>query len=43
MDDIDSIVCCIELGVEDYLFKFFNFILFKVRINVCLEKKWFRD
>lgn len=39
VDDIESMVCCIELGVEDYLFKFFVIEIFKVRINVCLEKK----
>ncbi|MDE5077765.1 MAG: response regulator [Trichodesmium sp. St16_bin4-tuft] len=43
VDDIDSIVRCIELGAEDYLSKPFNPILLKARINACLEKKRFRD
>ncbi|NEP06037.1 MAG: response regulator [Okeania sp. SIO2G4] len=43
VDDIDSIVRCIELGAEDYLSKPFNPILLKARINACLEKKTFRD
>ncbi|NET46833.1 adenylate/guanylate cyclase domain-containing protein [Okeania sp. SIO2B3] len=43
VDDIDSIVHCIELGAEDYLSKPFNPILLKARINACLEKKVLRD
>ena len=43
VDDIDSVVRCIELGAEDYLPKPFNPILLKARINACLEKKRLRD
>lgn len=43
LDDIDSVVRCIELGAEDYLFKPFNPILLKARIGACLEKKRLRD
>ena len=43
VDDIESVVRCIELGAEDYLPKPFNPILLKARINACLEKKRFRD
>jgi class 3 adenylate cyclase len=43
LDDIDSVVRCIELGAEDYLFKPFNPTLLKARINACLEKKRLRD
>ena len=43
VNDIDSIVRCIELGAEDYLSKPFNPILLKARINACLEKKRLRD
>ncbi|MBW4656035.1 MAG: response regulator [Kaiparowitsia implicata GSE-PSE-MK54-09C] len=43
LDDIDSVVRCIELGAEDYLFKPFNPILLKARIGACLEKKHLRD
>lgn len=43
VDDIDSIVRCIELGAEDYLSKPFNPVLLKARINACLEKKRLRD
>jgi len=43
VEDIDSIVRCIELGAEDYLSKPFNPVLLKARINACLEKKRLRD
>jgi adenylate cyclase len=42
-DDLDSIVRCIKLGAEDYLFKPFNTVLLKARVDSCLEKKWLRD
>jgi adenylate cyclase len=43
MDEIDSVVKCIEMGAEDYLSKPLNPVLLKARINACLEKKWLRD
>ncbi|MGC1197084.1 MAG: adenylate/guanylate cyclase domain-containing protein, partial [Geitlerinemataceae cyanobacterium] len=43
LDDLDSVVKCIELGAEDYLSKPFNPILLKARISACLEKKRLRD
>ena len=43
LDDVDSVVRCIELGAEDYLFKPFNPVLLKARIGACLEKKRLRD
>jgi class 3 adenylate cyclase len=43
LDDIESVVRCIELGAEDYLFKPFNPTLLKARIGSCLEKKRLRD
>jgi class 3 adenylate cyclase/CheY-like chemotaxis protein len=43
LDDIDSVVRCIEMGAEDYLFKPFNPVLLKARIGACLEKKRLRD
>jgi CheY-like chemotaxis protein len=43
LDDMDSIVKCIELGAEDYLLKPFNRTLLEARINASLEKKWLRD
>ncbi len=43
VDDIDSVVKCIELGAEDYLSKPFNPVLLKARISASLEKKRLRD
>jgi serine phosphatase RsbU (regulator of sigma subunit) len=43
LDDIDSVVRCIELGAEDYLYKPFNPVLLKARVSASLEKKWLRD
>jgi adenylate cyclase len=43
LDDMDSVIRCIELGAEDYLFKPFNQTLLKARIGACLEKKRLRD
>lgn len=43
VDDINSVVECIELGAEDYLPKPFNAVLLAARINNCLEKKQLRD
>jgi sigma-B regulation protein RsbU (phosphoserine phosphatase) len=43
LDEIDSVVKCIEMGAEDYLPKPFNSVLLKARINACLYKKRLRD
>lgn len=43
VDDLDSVVKCVELGADDYLFKPFNKILLKARVGACLEKKRLRD
>ncbi len=43
LNELDSVVRCIELGAEDYLPKPFNPILLKARIGACLEKKRSRD
>ena len=43
IDELDSIVRCIELGAEDYLPKPFNRVLLKARIGASLEKKRLRD
>jgi len=43
LDEIDSIVRCIEMGAEDYLPKPFNPVLLRARINATLEKKQLRD
>lgn len=38
VDDLDSVVRCIEMGAEDYLFKPFNPVLLKARVGASLEK-----
>jgi adenylate cyclase len=43
LDEIDSVVKCIELGAEDYLNKPVNPVLLKARVNASLEKKRLRD
>jgi adenylate cyclase len=43
LNDIESIVRCVQSGAEDYLFKPFNATLLKARVQACLEKKQWRD
>src|SRR4051812_23315564 len=43
LDEVDSVVRCIEKGAEDYLYKPFDPVLLRARINACLEKKRLRD
>jgi adenylate cyclase len=43
MDDLESVVRCIELGAEDYLFKPFNPVLLRARLNAILSKKRTRE
>lgn len=39
VDELDSVVKCIELGADDYLFKPFNPVLLKARVSASLEKR----
>ena len=43
LDEVNSVVRCIELGAEDYLPKPFDPVLLRARIGACLEKKRLRD
>ena len=43
LDDLNSIVRCIEIGAEDYLPKPFEPVLLRARIDASLEKKRLRD
>jgi adenylate cyclase len=43
VDEIDSVVRCVELGAEDYLVKPFDKTLLRARIGASLEKKRLRD
>ena len=43
LDELDSVIRCVELGAEDYLNKPFNPTLLRARIGASLEKKRLRD
>ena len=43
LDEIDSVIRCVELGAEDYLAKPFNPTLLRARVGATLEKKRLRD
>ena len=43
LDEVGSVVRCIELGADDYLPKPFDPVLLRARIGACLEKKRLRD
>ncbi|MGZ0246782.1 MAG: adenylate/guanylate cyclase domain-containing protein [Alphaproteobacteria bacterium] len=43
VDEMESVVRCIELGAEDYLSKPFNATLLKARVGASLDKKKLRD
>ena len=43
LDELDSVVKCVELGAEDYLNKPINPVLLRARVNASLEKKRLRD
>jgi CheY-like chemotaxis protein len=43
LDEMHSVVRCIEMGAEDYLPKPFDPVLLRARVGACLEKKRLRD
>jgi adenylate cyclase len=43
LEELDSVVKCIEMGAEDYLTKPVNPVLLKARIGASLDKKRLRD
>src|SRR3954470_10396645 len=43
LDDLDSVIRCIEAGAVDYLFKPFDATLLRARIGASLENKLLRD
>jgi DNA-binding response OmpR family regulator len=43
VDEVASVVRCIEMGAEDYLQKPYDPVLLQARINACLDKRRLRD
>jgi class 3 adenylate cyclase len=43
VDELESVIRCVELGAEDYLPKPFNPTLLRARVGACLEKKRLHD
>jgi sigma-B regulation protein RsbU (phosphoserine phosphatase) len=43
LDEIESVVRCIELGADDYLQKPFNPVLLRARVGASLDKKRLQD
>jgi DNA-binding response OmpR family regulator len=43
VDEMASVVRCIEMGAEDYLAKPYDPVLLQARINACLDKRRMRD
>jgi class 3 adenylate cyclase/CheY-like chemotaxis protein len=43
LDELDSVVRCIQLGADDYLGKPFDPVLLQARIGACLGKKRLHD
>jgi adenylate cyclase len=43
LDEMDSVVRCIEMGAEDHLSKPFDPTLLEARVSACLEKRQMRE
>jgi sigma-B regulation protein RsbU (phosphoserine phosphatase) len=43
LENISSVIACIEKGAEDFLHKPYDTVLLKARIGACLEKKYLHD
>jgi len=43
VDEIDSIVACLDLGADDYVQKPFDPVLLRARLNACLARRQFHD
>jgi DNA-binding response OmpR family regulator len=39
VEELESVVRCIELGAQDYLSKPFNPVLLRARLTACLKRK----
>jgi CheY-like chemotaxis protein len=43
LDEMESIVRCIEMGADDYLHKPYEPVILFARVNACLDKRRLRD
>lgn len=43
LDELESVVKCIELGAEDYLFKPFNPVLLRARLNAIIDRRRYQS
>jgi len=43
VEDMPSVVRCVKLGADDYIFKPFDEVLLKARVDACLERKRLRE
>jgi adenylate cyclase len=43
VEDMPSVVKCVKLGADDYIFKPFDEVLLKARVDSCLERKRLRE
>jgi signal transduction histidine kinase len=43
VDELDSVVRCIEQGAEDYLPKSYNPVVLRARLSACMQRKKLRD
>ncbi len=43
LDDMSSIVRCVKLGAEDFVFKPYDEVLLRLRIDACLERRRLRQ
>ena len=43
LEEIDSIVACLDLGADDYVQKPFDPVLLRARLNACLARRQFHD
>jgi adenylate cyclase len=43
VEDMPSVVRCVKLGADDFIFKPFDEVLLKARVDGCLERKRLRE
>jgi adenylate cyclase len=43
VEDMPSVVRCVKLGADDYIFKPFDEVLLEARVDSCLERKRLRE